>query len=107
MPAVYNDDNFEAEVLKSEKLSVVDFWAPWCGPCRKMNPILQELAVDYKDTVKFTKMNVDENRNFVIGKKIESIPTLIIYKDGKEVDRVVGLVSKEKLKKILNQYIKK
>ncbi len=84
------DATFEEEVLQSDKLVLVDFWAEWCGPCRAIAPILKELATDYDGRVKITKLDVDSNPNTPGKFGIRGIPTLIVFKDGKEVDRMVG-----------------
>jgi thioredoxin 1 len=98
MSHVFTDSNFEAEVLKNESVVLVDFWAPWCGPCRKMAPILDELAEDLKDeAVKIGKLNVDENQVTPGNYGIMSIPTLIIFKGGQPVEQLVGLRPKAEL----------
>ena len=94
---VATDDNFEGEVLKSVKPVLIDFWAPWCGPCKAIGPIVEELALQLKDRVKFMKLNVDENQKTAINYGVRSIPTLILFKDGKILDTLIGLVPKDKL----------
>lgn len=94
----FTDQNFETEVLKSEKPVLVDFWAEWCGPCQMMGPIIDELAEEVKDEYKVGKLNVDESRETAAKYGIMSIPTLIIFKDGKVVKQLVGVQSKEGLK---------
>lgn len=91
--------NFDAEIAKG--LVFVDFWAPWCGPCRKMAPILEEIATEYKGSVKIGKLNTDNYRKFSVEKKIEALPTIVIYKDGKEIKRLVGLRTKAELVKVI------
>ena len=102
MAAVLTDSNFETEILKADKLSVVDFWAPWCGPCRMQAPILEQLdgEVD-EDELRIYKMNVDENPNTARQFGIMSIPTLLFKKDGKVVKQVAGVHTKEQIKAIL------
>ncbi|MDD5489649.1 MAG: thioredoxin [Candidatus Moranbacteria bacterium] len=99
----FTDQNFEAEVLKSEKPVLVDFWAEWCGPCQMMGPIVEELAQELKDKYKIGKLNVDESRETAAKYGIMSIPTLIIFKGGKEVKQLVGVQSKEGLKEELGK----
>jgi thioredoxin 1 len=97
------DSNFEQEILKSEKPALVDFWAPWCGPCQRIAPIIEELAAEYKDKVKVAKLNVDESRKVATDLGVMSIPTLILFKDGKVIDKVIGLVPKDRLKEFMNK----
>ena len=91
----FTDQNFDAEVLKSDKPVLVDFWAAWCGPCQMMGPIVEELAEEVKNKYKVGKLNVDENRETASKYAVMSIPTLIIFKDGKAVGQFVGLTQKE------------
>jgi len=86
------DQNFEDEVLKSDIPVVVDFWAPWCGPCHRIAPITEKLAEEYKDKVKFCKLNVDENPQTAMKYQIMSIPLLIFFNGGQKVDESLGAV---------------
>ena len=87
------NDNFEQEVIASEKPVLVDFWAPWCGPCRMVSPIVEEIASE-KDDIKVGKVNIDENRELTERFKIMSIPTLIVFKDGEVASTLVGVKPK-------------
>ena len=95
-----NKADFEAEVLQSEKPVIVDFWAPWCGPCKMMGPVFEELSGDMADA-KFVKVNVDENQDLAGDNAVQGIPTLIVFKGGKEVGRHTGFAQKEELQEII------
>lgn len=98
-----DDKNFELEIIKSDKPALVDFWAPWCGPCRAIGPILEELSLSYKDQVKIAKMNVDENPKTATAFGVRSIPMLLLFKDGKVLDTLVGLVPRERLEAFIQK----
>lgn len=103
MAAVYNDANFESEVLKSELLTIVDFWAPWCGPCKAIGPTIDALSTEYAGKVNVGKVNVDENPNVSMEFGITSIPCVLYFKNGKVVDKQVGAAPKAAyVKKIEN-----
>jgi len=105
MAAVFTDANFEAEVLKADKLSVIDFWAPWCGPCLALGPTIDALSKEYDGKVIVGKVNVDENPNISVNYGITNIPCVLFIKDGKVVDKQLGLAPKnafdKKIKNIL------
>lgn len=99
------DSTFETEVINSETPVLVDFWAPWCGPCRMVAPVVEEIAVQYEGQVKVVKLNTDENPNVASKYGIRSIPTLMIFKGGQRVDMVVGAVPKTTLANTLEKYL--
>ncbi len=104
-PLPISDSDFEQEVLESEMPVLVDFWAEWCGPCKMVAPVLDELAVEYEGKVKFTKMDVDYNPETAMKYGIRSIPTLLVFKGGSPVDQVVGALPKSKIKERLDSAV--
>jgi thioredoxin 1 len=101
----FTDDNFKAEVLNSNTPVLVDFWAEWCGPCHMIAPTVKELANDFDGKIKVGKLNVDDNQNVAIQFGIRSIPTLILFKDGKEASRLIGVRPKHELAETLNYFL--
>ncbi len=98
----FTDDNFDAEVLKADKPVLVDFWAEWCGPCRMMGPVIEEIASEYADKVKVGKLDTDANPQMSALYGVTAIPTLIVFKDGQAVKQLVGLQSKAALASALD-----
>ncbi|ABW29810.1 thioredoxin [Acaryochloris marina] len=100
-----NDTTFTAEVLESQQPVLVDFWAPWCGPCRMVGPIVDDIAADYQDQVKVVKFNVDESSDVASRYGIRSIPTLIVFKEGQPVETLVGASPKATLVESLDKHL--
>ena len=100
-----NDENFKKEVLESELPCLVDFWADWCMPCRMVAPIVEAIAKEYKGKLKVCKLNVDETSKTASNYGIMSIPTLVIFKNGKVADKVIGVVSKSELEAAIKPHI--
>ena len=103
MATQITDADFDSAVLKSSVPVLVDFWAPWCGPCRALGPVIDELSAEYEGKVSIVKMNVDENPSTPGKYGIRAIPTMILFKNGQVVEQVTGAVSKSSLKELLNQ----
>ena len=96
-----NANNFDEEVMHSDKPVLIDFWASWCGPCKMMSPVNDEIAEEMGDSIKVCKINIDEEQNLAVKYNVMSIPTFIVLKDGNEVDRSVGVQSKDEIKGML------
>jgi thioredoxin 1 len=99
------DDTFDKDVVQSAEPVLVDFWAPWCGPCRMLAPVIEELAKEYTGKVKVGKINTDEHPNAASRFKISAIPTLLFFKGGKVVEQLVGVHSKAEIKKTLDSLV--
>ncbi len=102
-PLHFTDANFQSEVLESDQPVLVDFWATWCGPCRAVGPTIEELAKQYDGTVKVGKLNIDENQQSAGNFGIHSIPAVLLFKDGKVVETLVGVQPKQRYEQALQQ----
>ena len=103
-PIIVTDSNFN-ETIKKHSLILIDFWAPWCGPCRALTPTIEELTKEYAGKVTIGELNVDENPNTAESFQVYSIPTMLIMKNGCEVDRIVGLVPKKHIEAVLSKHL--
>jgi thioredoxin 1 len=99
------DANFKEEVINSEETCLVDFWAPWCGPCLRVAPHISEIAKEYQGKLKVGKLNVDEEASTAMMYNISSIPTLLVFKDGEIVERIIGAYPKSEIEKVLQPHI--
>jgi len=99
------DANFENDIKDPKKLVIVDMWAEWCGPCKMMEPILKEISEEHQDTVKIVKLNIDQNQQTPLKLKVMNIPTFIFYKNGKEVERIVGAFPKKHFVKKIEELL--
>ncbi len=98
-----SDSNFESEVVNSDLPVLIDFWAPWCGPCRAIAPLVEEISSSYAGKIKVGKMNVDENQSTTMKFGIRSIPTLIMFKGGEAVDQIIGAVPKGEIERVVEK----
>lgn len=105
MALIITDANFEQEVKQSNQLTFVDFWAPWCGPCQQMGPIVEDMARELEGKVKIGKLNVDDSPNTAQEYNVMSIPTFLLFKNGQKVDEMVGGVQKEKLVEMIKKHL--
>lgn len=104
-PIELNDENFDQELGSSQVPVLVDYWAEWCGPCKMVAPVLEEIAEEYEGKLLIGKLDVDTNRDSAAKQNVMSIPTLILFKDGKPIDQRIGALSKVQLEEFLDEYI--
>jgi thioredoxin 1 len=104
MAVEFTDANFQTEVLDSDQLVLVDFWATWCGPCRQIAPVIEELSKEYSGSVKIGKLDVDSNRDSAMKYQVTSIPTLMLFKNGEIVDKVLGAQPKAALQTMIDRH---
>ena len=100
-----SDANFDKDIIEKDKLVIVDLWAEWCGPCKLMEPILKKFAEEFSEHVKLVKLNIDQNQETPSKYNVMNIPTLLLFKDSKEVDRIIGAMPKNQLIKQINKHL--
>lgn len=105
MALTLTQENFKTEILDYEGVALVDFWAPWCGPCRMVAPIIEELAEEYAGKAKIGKVNTDENLDLSVQYQIRTIPTMLIFKDGRVVDTLHGAMPKKQIASVLDKWV--
>lgn len=103
--ASVSDQNFDQEVLKSDQPVLVDFWAPWCGPCKMLSPVVEAISQEYNGKLKVVKLNTDDNQQTAMNYHISGIPSLLMFKGGKVVDQLVGALPKPKLKEMVDRHV--
>ena len=101
----FTDSNFDETVMKSAQPVLVDFWAPWCGPCVRLGPTIEALAAEYGGKATIGKLNVDDNQTIAMKYRIQSIPAMLVFKNGEVVESLVGLAPKEELKKLIDKHL--
>ena len=106
-PVTVTDSTYQQEVIDADKLVLVDFWAPWCGPCRMVGPVLEEIASEQSDRIKIAKVNVDENQQYAGQLGVFNIPTMVLYKGGQPVDKIVGALPKQMIMDRLEAHLTK
>lgn len=99
------DQSFDNAVIKADHSVLVDFWAPWCGPCRLLSPLLEKIAMQYKDKIKIVKLNTDENPEIASKYNISAIPTILFFKNGQVVEQIIGIRPLEEFKKIIDEVL--
>jgi len=102
---ILNETNFSQVISETTIPILVDFWAEWCGPCKMIGPVVEEIASEFEGKVQVAKLDVDENQNTASNYKVVSIPTLILFKEGKEMERSIGYKNKDELRRLLNKYV--
>ncbi|HEY8391424.1 MAG TPA: thioredoxin [Capillibacterium sp.] len=105
MALTLNQENFKTEILDHKGVALVDFWAPWCGPCRMVAPFIEELAEEYAGKAKIGKVNTDENMDLSVQYQIRTIPTMLIFKDGRVVDTIHGAMPKKQIAAVLDKWV--